>query len=51
MDERRYDVRPLEESTWPAFAALVLEGEDCVGWCQFGARKHRWVVSRQVDPS
>jgi ribosomal protein S18 acetylase RimI-like enzyme len=79
-----FDVRPLEESTWPAFArlverhngvwggcwcmgfhpegvgrghtpegnraakearvregrahaALVLEGEECVGWCQFGS--------------
>ena len=77
----RYEVRPLDESTWPAFAALVeanngifggcwcvgfhavglggtaavnrdrklrlvregsahaalvLEGEECVGWCQFG---------------
>ena len=82
MGERRYDVRPLDESTWPAFAALVeanngifggcwcigfhpegcgdsaadnrdrklervregtthaalvLEGDACVGWCQFGA--------------
>ncbi len=81
MGERRYDVRPLDESTWPAFAALVeanngifggcwcigfhpegcgptaeinrdrkrqrvldgsthaalvFDGEECVGWCQFG---------------
>lgn len=83
MVERHYEVRPLDESTWPAFvalveanngvfggcwcmgfhpegldretavvnrdrklkrvrdgsahAALVLEGDECVGWCQFGA--------------
>jgi GNAT superfamily N-acetyltransferase len=83
MDERTYSVRALDESTWPAFAALVernngvfggcwcigfhpeggdkkttpaqnrqrkldrvregkahaalvFDGEDCVGWCQFG---------------
>ena len=82
MAESQYAVRPLDESTWPAFAALVesnngvfggcwcigmhpegvggsadvnrdrkltrvregsahaalvFEGEACVGWCQFGA--------------
>jgi GNAT superfamily N-acetyltransferase len=82
MGERRYDVRPLDESTWSAFAALVeanngifggcwcigfhpegcaaeaevnrerkrarvldgstqaalvFDGDDCLGWCQFGA--------------
>lgn len=82
MVDSPFDVRPLDESTWPAFAtlveanngvfggcwcmgfhpeafgdspadnadrklrrvrdgtahaALVLEGDDCVGWCQFGA--------------
>jgi GNAT superfamily N-acetyltransferase len=83
MVERSHDVRALDESTWPAFAALVernngvfggcwcigfhpegadmatpalnrrrkldrvragtahaalvFVGEDCVGWCQFGA--------------
>jgi ribosomal protein S18 acetylase RimI-like enzyme len=83
MAESTFDIRPLEESTWPAFAALVernngifggcwcmgfhaegvgkdttaelnrerklervqagtahaalvLRGEDCLGWCQFG---------------
>jgi GNAT superfamily N-acetyltransferase len=82
MAERRYTVRALDESTWPAFAelvernngvfggcwcigfhdegpdrndpevnrrrklervragtthaALVFDGEDCLGWCQFG---------------
>ncbi|MFZ1286946.1 MAG: GNAT family N-acetyltransferase [Candidatus Phosphoribacter sp.] len=81
MGERRYDVKPLNEATWPAFAALVeanngifrgcwcvgfhpdgcgptasvnrerklqrvlagtthaalvLDGNVCVGWCQFG---------------
>jgi GNAT superfamily N-acetyltransferase len=61
----RYTIRPLNESTWDAFAALVeanngvfggcwctgfhrvragtahaalvFDGEDCLGWCQFGA--------------
>ena len=82
MGEQRYEVTPLNEATWPAFAvlveandgifggcwcigfhpegcgetaavnrgrklkrvldgsthaALVLEGDECVGWCQFGA--------------
>lgn len=82
MGETRYQVKPLDGSTWPAFAALVeanngifggcwctgfhpegcgptaeenrdrkrrrvfdgtthaalvLEGDACVGWCQFGA--------------
>ena len=84
MGEPTYTVRPLDESTWPAFAALVernngvfggcwcmgfhpegvgkettaelnrerkhervregtahaalvFDGEDCLGWCQFGA--------------
>ncbi len=83
MGDFAYDVRPLDESTWPAFAALVeanggvfggcwcmgfhpegvgkettadvnrerklsrvragtaraalvFQGEDCLGWCQFG---------------
>lgn len=81
MGDSRYDIRPLNESTWPAFAALVeanhgifggcwcmgfhpegcsdtaalnrdrkltrvhageahaalvLDGDECVGWCQFG---------------
>jgi hypothetical protein len=81
MGERRYEVKPLDESTWPALAALVeanngifggcwclgfhpegcgesaeanrdrklervldgeahaalvFEGDECVGWCQFG---------------
>ncbi len=81
MGERRYEVTPLDEGTWPAFAALVeanngifggcwclgfhpegcgetaamnrdrklervlqgsahaalvLDGDECVGWCQFG---------------
>jgi ABC-type glutathione transport system ATPase component len=38
-----------------AHAALVFEGEDCVGWCQFGAPeevgKHRWVMTRVIEPS
>jgi hypothetical protein len=51
-----------------AHAALVFDGDDCVGWCQFGAPgevpriknraayrdrkigKHRWVVTRVVEP-
>ncbi|GAB3766013.1 hypothetical protein GCM10027600_15380 [Nocardioides ginsengisegetis] len=82
VSEGRFDVRPLDESTWPAFAALVeanngifggcwcigfhpegcapsaqvnhdrkkqrvldgtthaalvFDGDDCVGWAQFGA--------------
>ena len=84
MTETRYAIKPLDESTWPAFAdlvdcnngifggcwcigfhpeggdraataaenrerkhdrvragtahaALVFEGDDCVGWCQFGS--------------
>ena len=84
MSEPRYTIRPLDESTWPAFAdlvernngvfggcwcmgfhpeggdkqaiagskrdqklervrsgtahaALVFDGDDCLGWCQFGS--------------
>jgi hypothetical protein len=84
MPESRYTIRPLDESTWPAFAdlvernngvfggcwcmgfhpeggdkqpaagskrdqklervragtahaALVFDGDDCLGWCQFGS--------------
>ncbi len=32
-----YSVKALDISTWDAFAALVFDGERCVGWCQFGS--------------
>ena len=33
MGDRQYDVRPLDESTWPAFAALVEANNGIFGGC------------------
>ena len=33
MGDRRYDVAPLDESTWPAFAALVEANNGIFGGC------------------
>jgi hypothetical protein len=43
-----------------AHAALVFDGDRCVGWCQFGVpnevrkiknRAHRWVMRKIVNAS
>ncbi len=33
MGERRYDVRPLDGATWPAFEALVEANNGIFGGC------------------
>jgi len=55
MGDTPDDVRPLDESTWPAFATLV-EADNGIFGKVASTRdrkigKHRWVVSTTVHPS
>jgi hypothetical protein len=50
MGAPAYSVRPLDESTWPAFAALVEQNNGIFGGCDRQIGKHRWVVTKFVPP-
>jgi hypothetical protein len=32
-----YEIKPLTSQTWDAFAALVFDGDEAVGWLQYGS--------------
>jgi hypothetical protein len=61
--ERNREVKLARVRAGTTHAALVLDGADCVGWCQFGPPadlprisdrpigEHRWVVRRVVEPA